>query len=109
MPEPIDLGGLLSAVQPALVTSNAPLPRTNSLANLFNALLKAGVVSASGTPTGAGAPAKVEESTTLSDPVENAARQYRKAVLKHKIKLTSADITKYGVSSSMADVERNFL
>lgn len=109
--EPIDLGGLLSAVQPASHASNAPPPPsaapTNNIADLFSALVKAGVVSASGTPTGAGATAKAEEPLTPSDPVKDAARQYRKAVLKHKIKLTSADITKYGVSSPLQALSSN--
>ena len=64
-------------------------------------------MSASGTPTGAGATAKAEEPSKPSDPVKDAARQYRKAVLKHKIKLTSADITKYGVSSPLQPLSSN--
>ncbi|KDQ64608.1 hypothetical protein JAAARDRAFT_118249 [Jaapia argillacea MUCL 33604] len=70
-------------------------PPISNIENLFSALLKAGVVSATGTPTGAGATAKAEE--VKSEPVDIArvaARDYRKAVLGQKIRLTNADITR---------------
>ncbi|KAH9938216.1 uncharacterized protein B0H18DRAFT_966113 [Fomitopsis serialis] len=101
--EPIDLSSFLSAVQPppASMSSShtAPPPPpaaapTNNISDLFNALVKAGVVSTNGTPTGAGATAKAEELSKPFDLVKDAARHYRKTILKHKIKLTSADITK---------------
>ncbi|KZT74323.1 hypothetical protein DAEQUDRAFT_807469 [Daedalea quercina L-15889] len=109
--EPVDLSSLLSAVRPASATaaSASSAAPTNNIADLFSALVKAGVVSASGTPTGAGATAKAEESSRLFDPVKDAARQYRKAVLKRKIKLTSADITKYDVSSPLQPLSSNHI
>jgi len=72
--------------------SAAPI---SNITNLYNALLKAGVMSASGTPTGAGETAKVEENKP--EPVDLAkatTREYRRAILSQKIKLTSAGITK---------------
>jgi hypothetical protein len=68
---------------------------TNNIADLFNALIKAGVVSASATPTGAGA--TVKEDAVLSQPVDavkESRRSYRKLIFSQKIKLTSADVTK---------------
>lgn len=101
--EPVDMSGLLApqsvsgfpstAAVPARAPASSSTP-VNSIANLYNALLKAGVVSASGTPTGAGASAKAEEPVRPADSKRDAAREYRKAVLAHKVKLTSADITK---------------
>ncbi|EIN10422.1 hypothetical protein PUNSTDRAFT_84460 [Punctularia strigosozonata HHB-11173 SS5] len=72
-------------------TSSAP-----NLEGLFSALVKAGVVPPStGTPVGAGAIAKAEETKLdIADPEREASRRYRKQILKHKIKLTSAEITK---------------
>ena len=67
----------------------------NNIANLFNALVKAGVVSASGTPTGAGATAKAEEASENVDPSRATMREHRKQVLSQKVKLTSVDINKY--------------
>lgn len=98
--EPVNLSGLLAPqslpVQPTPPSVNPPistLAPMNSITNLYNALLKAGVVGATGTPTGAGASAKVEECRP-SDPVRDAIRDHRKAILAQKIKLTSADITR---------------
>ncbi|KAH9844237.1 uncharacterized protein C8Q71DRAFT_731856 [Rhodofomes roseus] len=94
--EPIDLASFLSSVQPPAASASVPTASapTNNIADLFSALVKAGVVSSTGTPTGAGATAKAEEPSKPVDPVKDAARKYRKAILKHKIKLTSADISK---------------
>ncbi|KZT12516.1 uncharacterized protein LAESUDRAFT_718777 [Laetiporus sulphureus 93-53] len=98
--EPVDLQSML-APQPSRVppptSTSVPAPTgtpVNNIASLYNALLKAGVVSATGTPTGAGATAKSEEKSLSSDPIKDAAREYRKAVFSHKIKLTSAGISK---------------
>ncbi|GBE79674.1 hypothetical protein BKA93DRAFT_758248 [Sparassis latifolia] len=92
-PEPVDFSNSLSSRPPA--ASSAPaLPPVSNIANLYSALLKAGVVSATGTPTGAGATAKAEEAAAPVDPAKDAARKYRKAILGIKIKLTSADITR---------------
>ena len=64
-------------------------------------------MSASGTPPGTGATAKAEVHLKPSDPIKSAARQHRKAMLKQKIKPTSADITKYGVSSPLQLLSSN--
>ncbi|KAH9951650.1 hypothetical protein B0H21DRAFT_716896 [Amylocystis lapponica] len=95
--EPLDLLALLSSSAP--VATAPPAPATTSapvsdISSLYSALLKAGVVSGTGTPTGAGATAKAEEAAHPPDPAREAARQYRKAILSHKITLTSADLTK---------------
>ncbi|EGO02188.1 hypothetical protein SERLA73DRAFT_159205 [Serpula lacrymans var. lacrymans S7.3] len=90
---------LSSLLQPPEAPSSSSnnitgVPPTN-IANLFSALLKAGVVSASGTPTGAGATAKPEGSSVAPmDMGREASREYRKSILKHSIKLTTSDITK---------------
>ncbi|OBZ70297.1 Uncharacterized protein C4G9.04c [Grifola frondosa] len=93
--ETVDLSSMLSlqpiAVPSAPSTSSAPAA---NIASLYSALLKAGVVSATGTPTGAGATAKAEASSQPVDSARDAARNYRKAILSHKVKLTSSDITK---------------
>ncbi|KAI0952130.1 hypothetical protein AcV7_008030 [Taiwanofungus camphoratus] len=94
-PEPVDLSSLMPSpplsIPPAPAAPSGPV---SNIANLYSALLKAGVVSATSTPTGAGATAKAEETLRSSDPVRDASRQYRKAILAQKVKLTSADITK---------------
>jgi len=68
------------------------------IANLLSTLLKAGVVSASGTPLGAGATAKEEAAKHQIDENDGlereASRAYRQAILSQPIKLTSSDITR---------------
>ena len=64
-----------------------------NISSLFDALVKAGVVSASGTPTGAGATAKAETPTT--DASKDAIVDYRQAIFSAGIKLSSNDIVKY--------------
>lgn len=68
------------------------MPPTN-IANLFNALLKAGMVSAAGTPTGAESH-KVEEPAEPQDPKRESLREYRKAILQFKVELTTTEILK---------------
>ncbi|EMD40783.1 hypothetical protein CERSUDRAFT_111367 [Gelatoporia subvermispora B] len=96
--EPVELPALTSQTLPtptaAPAASAAPPLVVNNITNLYNALLKAGVVSASATPTGAGATAKAEEATENVDPARAAAREHRKKVLSQKVKLTSTDINK---------------
>ncbi|PCH41107.1 hypothetical protein WOLCODRAFT_137194 [Wolfiporia cocos MD-104 SS10] len=99
-PEPVDLGSLLAPPLPPApvpsaptpVTSTTPAP-TSNIADLFNALLKAGVVSANSTPASS-ATVKKEESPRPADSAKDASRDYRRAILAHKVKLTSADIVK---------------
>ncbi|KAG6911199.1 hypothetical protein DXG01_003066 [Tephrocybe rancida] len=68
------------------------------IANLLSTLLKAGVVSANGTPQGAGA--TVQEEAANVQLVEDdgldreASRAYREAILSQPITLSSTDITK---------------
>ncbi|KAI9001076.1 hypothetical protein BD414DRAFT_473529 [Trametes punicea] len=96
--EPIDLSRFLTA-QPAATPSTSAAPPVSDITNLFNALVKAGVVPSSGTPsgtpTGAGAASKQEEQPqVVIDSVRDASREYRKSVLSHKVKLSSADIVR---------------
>ncbi|THH32891.1 hypothetical protein EUX98_g1260 [Antrodiella citrinella] len=80
------------------VPSVAPAPVEN-IASIYNALLKAGIVSgsSSNTPTGAGATAKAETPQPASDVdlVKESDKQYRKAILAVQIKLNSTDITRH--------------
>lgn len=64
-----------------------------NVSSLFSALVKAGVVSASSTPTGAGATAKAEEASH-ENVIRDTASEYRQAVLAVGIRLNSADIVK---------------
>lgn len=94
--EPMNLSALLSSAQTNSQPSTAPAIPSSSITNLYNALLKAGVVSADCTPVGAG-PSNDEERTP---PPSNSlsrdnTRAYRKAILSEKIKLTTTDIVKY--------------
>ncbi|KAI0353595.1 hypothetical protein OH77DRAFT_1458232 [Trametes cingulata] len=91
--EPIDLSRFLAPPPPPAASTSTAAP-VSDITNLFNALVKAGVVSSSATPTGAGATAKSEEQMPPVDPEREAARAYRRSVLSHKVKLTSADITR---------------
>ncbi|EIW62016.1 uncharacterized protein TRAVEDRAFT_57146 [Trametes versicolor FP-101664 SS1] len=88
--EQIDLSRFLTS-QPAPTASTSTAAPVSDITNLFNALVKAGVV---GTPTNAGATSKSEERVSSVDPQREAVRAYRKSVLSHKIKLTSSDITR---------------
>jgi len=94
--EQADLTSLLSS-QSTSISSSASNPAApiSNITNLYNALLKAGVMSASATPTGAGETAKPEEiKPEPINPAKLSAREYRKAILSQKIKLTSTGITK---------------
>ncbi|KAG6856339.1 hypothetical protein H0H87_005457 [Tephrocybe sp. NHM501043] len=68
------------------------------IANLLSTLLKAGVVSANGTPQGAGATAHEEATSAKFDeddaPEREASKVYRDAILSQPIKLTTTDISK---------------
>lgn len=87
-----------SSSQAATSTSASAAPPQANIANLLSALLKAGVVSASGTPVGAGATAKEEDTKQSSaetvDLERESCRAYRQAILSQQIQLTSSDITK---------------
>ncbi|KAH7887649.1 hypothetical protein F5I97DRAFT_1806239 [Phlebopus sp. FC_14] len=78
-------------------TSSAPVPSIppNNIANLYNALLKAGVVSAGSTPIGAGATnSPPEDHSSSSAKSRDVRRAYRNAILAEDIKLTTTDIAK---------------
>jgi len=99
--EQLDLSSMLlaknasSSASSVAGSSAAPI---SNITNLYNALLKAGVVSASGTPTGAGETAKHKESKPKPvDAAKATAREYRKSILSQKISLMSSGIAKYVV------------
>ncbi|KAG6336856.1 hypothetical protein ID866_2252 [Astraeus odoratus] len=88
----------ISALIPATATSvTQPSPPAN-IASLYNALLKAGVVSASNTPNSPGSANHPQGRQTpelsTTDQHRDARQRYRKAVLSEKIKLTTTDILK---------------
>lgn len=88
--------GLLPPASASTPVPGPSAPLANNIANLLSTLMKAGVVSANGTPTGAGATSKEEDFKPAPVDLEReSSRAYRKSILAHKIKLTSADITKY--------------
>ncbi|KAF8974458.1 hypothetical protein BDZ97DRAFT_1690202 [Flammula alnicola] len=77
-------------VQPPL-TASVTVPPDN-IANLLSTLLKAGVVSANGTPIGAGATAKEQEmQTELPKADDEVVRDYRNTILSDTINLNSLD------------------
>jgi pre-mRNA cleavage complex 2 protein Pcf11 len=68
---------------------------SGTISSLFDALVKAGVVSATGNAASDGSGAKEGDAEPQKVDVDReSARAYRKAILAQKIKLTSADITK---------------
>ena len=84
----------------SVVASTAP-PSIPNISGLFEALVKAGVVSATSTPTGAGATMQAQDSKpqshdTLSPRESNVedARIYRKSILAEDVKFSSAEISR---------------
>lgn len=83
------------------VASTAP-PTIPNISGLFEALVKAGVVSATSTPTGAGATIQAQndskpQSHDTQSPRESNiedARVYRKAILGEDVKFSSAEISR---------------
>ncbi|KIJ70064.1 hypothetical protein HYDPIDRAFT_35501 [Hydnomerulius pinastri MD-312] len=96
--EPVDLSALLSSASASAPAPASAVPAIapNNLANLYSALLKAGVVSADSTPVGAGSTNQNEDQTPPPSIslTRDASRAYRKAVLSEKIQLTTTDITR---------------
>ncbi|EJF61180.1 hypothetical protein DICSQDRAFT_86616 [Dichomitus squalens LYAD-421 SS1] len=92
--EAMDISRFLHAAAPVASTSTTPSVSMPDISGIFSALLKAGVVSASSTSTGAGASSKHEEPNEPADPERQARRAYRKLILSTKIKLTSSDVTR---------------
>ncbi|KAF9247315.1 hypothetical protein BU15DRAFT_39285 [Melanogaster broomeanus] len=92
--EPVNLSTLLSSASASLPPPAAPAIPPSSIANLYNALLKAGVMSADSVHASAGS-TKTEEDQTPpppTSPTRDSTRAYRQAVLCEKIKLTTTDI-----------------
>lgn len=90
----------MSAASSSVPAPVSSAPPTN-IANLYNALLKAGVVSVDNKPnTGPiHQPMEYSAPNNASDQSRTAKRLYRKAVLSEKVKLTTADILKYVLSN----------
>jgi pre-mRNA cleavage complex 2 protein Pcf11 len=92
-----------AAINP--VVASAASPAIPNISGLFEALVKAGVVSATSTPTGAGATAHVtddiqgqaRDNQGPSESKVEDARTYKEAILAEGVKFSSADINKYGV------------
>lgn len=91
-----------AAIDP--VVANTGPPALPNISGLFEALVKAGVVSATSTPTGNDPTAHVQNDiqSQASDgqgPTEfkvEDARTYRKAILAEDVRFSSADISRYG-------------
>jgi pre-mRNA cleavage complex 2 protein Pcf11 len=85
------------------VVRNTAPPVIPNISGLFEALVKAGVVSATSTPTGAGATAHVQDdiqsqTADVQGPSESkveSTRAYRRAILAEDVKFSSADISRY--------------
>lgn len=101
----------MDTTPPAPVASTSAVPAIPNISNLFEVLRKAGVVSSTGTPTGAG---QVQAATIASaqnpedvkpenlvDPVREDTRSYRDAVLSENIRLTGADINRFALTFSL--------
>lgn len=89
----------LPPAQPAtagtLTSEPAGVPSTN-IADLFNSLLKAGIVSTTGTPLGAGssaAPNALEDAKS-TDLGREATEEYERNIMSMSIALTTSDLTK---------------
>jgi pre-mRNA cleavage complex 2 protein Pcf11 len=86
------------------IPTTAPSAIPN-ITGLFEALVKAGVVSATSTPTGAGATAHMQDdiqsqTVDVQGPGESKVedtRAYRKAILAEDVKFSSADISRYSI------------
>jgi len=85
----------------SVVASTAP-PVIPNISGLFEALVKAGVVSATSTPTGAGATVQARDDIKIQShdfqpPRESSVedtRVYRKAILAEDVKFSSAEISR---------------
>ncbi|KAJ3789496.1 hypothetical protein GGU11DRAFT_778359 [Lentinula aff. detonsa] len=99
--EPVDTSSTqLSFISPTPVPAIAtagPSTQTPDFTSLLSSLVKAGVVTANSTPTGAGATVHDEGAVVMSEAIVKAredARLYRKSILSHSVQLTAAAITK---------------
>jgi pre-mRNA cleavage complex 2 protein Pcf11 len=84
----------LQPPQSVASVSSAPAlsgPPVSNIASLFNALVKAGVVSATATPPSNNS----KPETQPSDPLRVGIREYRRTIMSQKIKLSSSEIARY--------------
>jgi pre-mRNA cleavage complex 2 protein Pcf11 len=107
----IDAPALGPAFTPTTNSSspNSSIPTASAIDDLFNTLMQAGIVSANNVPVGVGATTTTNEpastaptaaeraKATSVDLLKESRRSYRKLILSQKIKLTTADLTKYVV------------
>lgn len=95
----------MDSVPPAPVASTSAAPAISNINNLFEALLKAGVVSSTGTPTSVGKAQPVTLAAAQQpvidakpenevDPVREGARVYREAILSETFKLSTVEISR---------------
>lgn len=97
---------------PQILAPAAPLPAVPSgdLTNLLSTLLKAGVVSTSSTPVGAGPTVKERDASAESektpDFTSESVREYRDAILSENINFNNLETVEYVncISSSLAMV-----
>ncbi|KAJ3552195.1 hypothetical protein NM688_g4281 [Phlebia brevispora] len=90
-PKPVPVA-IPSSEPTASTSAPAPTALPVDVSSLFSALLKAGVVSSSSTPVGAGATAK--DGTPVENSSVEANADYRQEILAVNIRLTSTDIVK---------------
>jgi pre-mRNA cleavage complex 2 protein Pcf11 len=82
-----------------VVASTVP-PAIPNITGLYEALVKAGVVSATSTPTGAGATVQVpdDQSRDVQPPSETHLEDaYRKAILAEDVRFSSTEISRYSI------------
>ncbi|KAJ7180206.1 hypothetical protein C8R43DRAFT_972196 [Mycena crocata] len=80
---------------PSVLPSASGSSAQSSILNLLSTLKKAGIVSESGTPVGAGFSSSEDMSKPEPPDLEReSSRSYRDAILMHDVKLTSIDITR---------------
>ena len=77
----------VSSVSSVAGPSSLPV---NNITNLFNALVKAGVVPATATPPSNNS----QTETQISDPSREGIRDYRRTIMSQKIRLSSSEISK---------------
>ncbi|KAJ3882926.1 hypothetical protein F5051DRAFT_392791 [Lentinula edodes] len=88
--------GIAPTPIPTIATAGSST-QTPDFAGLLSSLMKAGVVTANSTPTGAGATTHDDSTADVLEAVNQSretARAYRKSVLSHSVQLTAAAITK---------------
>ncbi|KAF9268141.1 hypothetical protein L218DRAFT_954518 [Marasmius fiardii PR-910] len=79
-----------SILQPSVPVA----PPATGFADLLSSLLKSGVVSANGTPLGAGSTVTEQAASSALDVEREASRSYRTAILRHEIQLSTVGLTR---------------